>query len=143
VIADHIHYVGSPYQIDFSETGSDKGYAAWTGHVLDFHVLDGPQFVNVVAKSPADLEKFKKALRDSWYYKLIVQTKKVSDKDLQFGRNVIVERDIKKRTLPRVQVKADDVSGLISHYVSNTQTDLDKARLEKEALEIWAKRKEV
>lgn len=141
-VAEFVHYVGSPYQIDFSEMGIEKGYAVWNGNGVDFHELSGPKFWNVNVKSPADLKKFREVCNDGHYYKLVVKTKKVSDKDLQFGTNVIVERDVKKRTLPRVQVEADDVSGLISHYVLNTKTDLDKARLEKQALEIWGKRKE-
>jgi len=140
-IANHIHYVGSPYQIDFSEMGIAKGYVRWTDHV-EFCVLDGPQFWVVIIKSPEDLEKFRENQRDDHYYKLIIKTKKVTDKGLNFGPNIVVEKDIKRRTTPRVQARVDDAESLINYYVENTQTDLDKDIIKKKAIEMYQKRRE-
>lgn len=140
-IHKHIHYVGSPYQIDFSEMGIEKGYMTWDGSTLEFKKLLGPQFWTVIIKKPDDLSRFLENRRETDYYKLIVRTKKINEQDLLFDSNIIVIKEYKIRTKEkRVQMVAGDPIQLVDYYVNHTETDLDKSRIKDEALDIWRKR---
>lgn len=141
VIQNHIYYVGSPYQVDFSEMGTKNGYMVWEGNKLEFKELTSPQFWVVVIRSPNDLSNFLKNRKEADYYKLIVRTKKVSEQDLLFDSHVVVVREYKTRTKEkRVQVVIGDPTKLIDYYVDHMETDLDKLRIKDEALNIWRRR---
>jgi len=85
-----IHYVGSPYQIDFSEMGIEKGYMTWDGTELGFHKLLSPNFWVVVLNKHKDLENFHLKRNPTDYYKLIVRTKKIKPEELKLGSNIAI-----------------------------------------------------
>lgn len=139
-VHDFIHYVGSPYQIDFSEMGIEKGYMTWDGDKMEFHNLLSPKFWVVIINKRKDLEKFHLKRNPTDYYKLLVRTKKIHNDELQLGSNIVVIKELQKQTKKRIEAVAGDPDNLIDYYISNIKTDLNKQRLKIEARKVWENR---
>ncbi len=140
-IGENITVMGSVMAHSFHETDEDKFFYVFDTKTRELTAVNSgaPQFFTIDVKTKAALKKLK--IEDKHYYRLNILTDKITPSDTAnlAGRNVIISyghrpkgRGVEVTKKRKTRTIGDEVND----YFDALDTDLDKKKLKKKAMEI-------
>ncbi len=122
----NIWNIGSPLQLNFSEEGEQKRFLFIDGDAVKSIPLGGPQYITIDGLSDVVVEKLKNNKYD--HIRINVSPELITHKIFKQDNikpNIIKNSEMKKNRINNTS----SISDILSSYVEQTKTDLDKNNL--------------
>ena len=143
-----IQYLGSPYQVDFGEEGQDKFVYLYKADIdlLTSVELKYPKFVSIELDEQGCYPAIPKEILEGNYIKLKGEILKEFKNEVDITKQQIIKAynpkfvisAVKYRTEKRARIETakDDHQAVLSEFLQQSETELDKQRLLEVGLDL-------